>query len=320
MSKKRGNWATRIFILVGAIGFLSFAVVPVVTGIIETQQAADRGATVAAQPTEQDNRADLEAQERGYELVLQREPENETAMLGLLQVRMQLNDIPGTVEPLEKLAELHPDESRYAVLLAQVKRQAGDSEGAAQTYRSLLTTEPGNVDALQGLVDLLLDEGRPEAAIGLLEDTLKSAPQANRVESNSVDVTSVRLLLGSVYASENRFSEALTVYDNTIKDDDKDFRPLLAKAIVLQQQGNLEEAKPLFEKALTLAPAESKDAIQARIEQIDLPNSAVPLEEEVGEDSTNLDTDLENPNLESPNLESLEEEEAPALEDAPAVE
>ena len=279
MLKKRGSWVTRIFLLVGAIGFLSFAVVPVITGVLETPQVSNSGTTVAAQPNNEANLENLKAQEKGYELVLQREPENETAMLGLLQVRMQLNDIPGTVEPLEKLAELHPNESRYAVLLAQVKRQAGDNEGAAQTYRTLLTAEPGNIDALQGLVDLLLDEERPEAAIGLLEDTLKSAPQANQVESNSIDVTSVRLLLGSVYASEDRYGEAMTVYDNTIKDDEKDFRPLLAKAIVLQKQGNLEEAKPLLDKALTLAPAESKDAIQARIEQLDLPNSAIPTEE-----------------------------------------
>ena len=280
MLKKRGSWVTRIFLLVGAIGFLSFAVVPVITGVLETPQVSNSGATVAAQPNSEANLENLKAQEKGYELVLQREPENETAMLGLLQVRMQLNDIPGTVEPLEKLAELHPNESRYAVLLAQVKRQAGDNEGAAQTYRTLLTAEPGNIDALQGLVDLLLDEERPEAAIGLLEDTLKSAPQANQVESNSIDVTSVRLLLGSVYASEDRYGEAMTVYDNTINDDEKDFRPLLAKAIVLQKQGNLEEAKPLLEKALSLAPAESKDAIQARIEQLDLPNSAIPAEGE----------------------------------------
>lgn len=279
MLKKRGSWVTRIFLLVGAIGFLSFAVVPVITGVLETPQVSNSSTTVAAQPNNEANLENLKAQEKGYELVLQREPENETAMLGLLQVRMQLNDIPGTVEPLEKLAELHPNESRYAVLLAQVKRQAGDNEGAAQTYRTLLTAEPGNIDALQGLVDLLLDEERPEAAIGLLEDTLKSAPQANQVESNSIDVTSVRLLLGSVYASEDRYGEAMTVYDNTIKDDEKDFRPLLAKAIVLQKQGNLEEAKPLLDKALTLAPAESKDAIQARIEQLDLPNSAIPTEE-----------------------------------------
>ena len=215
MLKKRGSWVTRIFLLVGAIGFLSFAVVPVITGVLETPQVSNSGATVAAQPNSEANLENLKAQEKGYELVLQREPENETAMLGLLQVRMQLNDIPGTVEPLEKLAELHPNESRYAVLLAQVKRQAGDNEGAAQTYRTLLTAEPGNIDALQGLVDLLLDEERPEAAIGLLEDTLKSAPQANQVESNSIDVTSVRLLLGSVYASEDRYGEAMTVYDNT---------------------------------------------------------------------------------------------------------
>ncbi len=42
----------------------------------------------------------------------------------------------------------------------------------------------------------------------------------------------------------------------------QDFRPVLAKAILLKEQGKINEAKPLFDSALTLAPAQYKDEIK----------------------------------------------------------
>ena len=50
-------------------------------------------------------------------------------------------------------------------------------------------------------------------------------------------------------------------YDQAIKKDPKDFRPVLAKAMLLKEQGKITEAKPLFDSAVALAPAQYKDEI-----------------------------------------------------------
>ncbi len=125
-------------------------------------------------------------------------------------------------------------------------------------------------------MNLLLLESRPEAAIGLLEDTLKTAPQANQIQPGSIDVVSVQVILGQVYADQQRYEEAIAVYDEAMKSEPEDFRPIYAKAIVWQNQGKLAEAKPLFETAAQLAPPQYRDQIQQQAQQVPLAVPATP--------------------------------------------
>ncbi|MGC9504246.1 tetratricopeptide repeat protein [Baaleninema sp.] len=271
MSKKRSGWITRIMLSIGLVAFLGFSLFPLLTGVLEARQPSQ---TPSPSPTSAANASsedDLSAQARGYELVLQREPDNETALRGLIDVRRQQGDIEGAIEPLERLAELNPDEPRYTILLAQTKQYLGNREGAAETYRNLLTREPGNVQALQGLVDLLLQEDRPEAAVGVIEETLQLAPQANQDRADNIDVVSVQLLLGQVYAYQGRNEDALNVYENLIKEHSEDFRPLVGKALLLEQSGKVDEAKATLNTALNVAPPQHKDRIQILIDQLNEP-------------------------------------------------
>lgn len=76
--------------------------------------------------TAQFKQSQLAANERGYELVLQREPGNEVALRGLVDTRLQMNDAEGAKEALAKLIKLHPQQKEYKVLLAQVKQRVGE--------------------------------------------------------------------------------------------------------------------------------------------------------------------------------------------------
>ncbi len=262
MSEKRNRWIVSVVMGLAFLAFVGISVAPLLSGFF---QAGPSTATNSPAPTTNASpaarKAELEAQAKGYELVLQREPENPTALRGLLEARLALNDVRGAIAPLEKLVKLNPNESLYAVLLAQAKQQTGDHEGAAQTYREVLKTKPGDTNALSGLVVLLVQQNRPEAAISLLQDTLKTATQANQVQPNSIDVATVQMLLSDVYVSQKRYDEAVAIYDEVAKVNKQDFRPVVGKAMVLKQQGKVEEAKSLFTKAAELAPAKYKDQI-----------------------------------------------------------
>jgi Flp pilus assembly protein TadD len=259
VAEKRNNrWFIIIISGIAAIALIGVPLAASLSGIISPQPASSP--TASASPTE--SKEELEKTAVGYQAVLQREPNNQTALRGLVDVRIQQRDIKGAIAPLEKLAELNPTEADYGILLAQAKQQIQDREGAAEAYRKILTAQPGNAKALNGLVALLLEQQRPEAAVGVLQDALKTADEANKLKPGSVDVIAVQMLLGQVYATQSRFDEALEVFDKASAIDRQDYRPIVGKALVLQDQGKDAEAKPLFVSAEALAPAQFKDRIK----------------------------------------------------------
>ncbi|MGM3305874.1 tetratricopeptide repeat protein [Anabaena sp. WFMT] len=272
MSQPRNRWIVQVVLVIAVVAFVGVSLLPIIGALNDPQQSGQNTTSNPTSSPSSDQKSQLADAVRGYELVLQKEPENQTALKGLVEARLQLlsqkgrgevkpADIQAVIDPLEKLAKLNPQQSEYGVLLAQAKQQIGDKEGAAQSYRSILATKPGDLKALQGMVNLQISEKRPEAAIGLLQETLSNATQANTIQPGSVDVVAVQVLLGSVYAFQKNEPQAISVYDQAIKKDPKDFRPVLAKAMLLKDQGKVDEAKPLFEDATALAPAQYKDEI-----------------------------------------------------------
>ncbi len=252
---KRNRWLPRIVLAFASIALIGVSIFP----YLNTPKDVPSNVNAAASPDAQ--RKQFEDQVRGYESVLQREPENPNALRGIVDAKRGLNDIAGTIAPLEKLVKLNPTVPDYAILLARTKQYLKDNEGAIQVYRDALKTQPGDLQVLGQLSQLLVEQKRPEAAIGLLQDTLRDAPKLNQATPGAVDVTAVEVLLGRAFANQKRFDEAVRMFDNAIKTKPTDFQAYLGKGLTLQEQGKKDEAKALFDKALLVAPPEVKDQI-----------------------------------------------------------
>jgi tetratricopeptide (TPR) repeat protein len=255
--QKRSRWVYVSLILM-LLALISFSVLPLVSSIAQENQASNQKSLDSQTALSQAQKA-LETKALGYQLVLEREPENQNALQKLLEVRLQQNDIKGAIEPLEKLAQLNPQQSDYTILLAQAKQQSGDYEGAIAAYRSILASQPRDIQALKGITDLFIAQNRGTEAVSLVQ---KAIAQTAKDKSASTQTTSLQLLLGEVYIEQERYPEALAIYEQAIKSDAQDFRPLLAKALILQKQGKATEAKPIFEEAVSLAPVQFKDQIK----------------------------------------------------------
>ena len=113
----RSDRIKQIFALVSMVGFGGSAIFGMVSLFGSGLSSPHQQKPTAAVSQE----SLLAAQERGYETVLQREPQNQTALEGLANVRLQMNNQVGAIDPLEKLVKLNPDRADYKQLLGQAK-------------------------------------------------------------------------------------------------------------------------------------------------------------------------------------------------------
>jgi len=256
---KRSPWVyLGLFLMIGAL--LIFSIAPLVSSIVQQSRTDNAAAT----PLDANSRR-LEAEALGYELVLEREPDNVNALQGLLENRLRQGNLKDAIAPLERLSQLIPEQIEYTLLLAQTKQQLQDYEGASNIYRNLLASNPLDIRTLKGLADLFILQKRDAEAIQTVQNAITQAIKlrgSDPSEENSANVTSVQLLLGEIYLQQNRVNEAIALYDNTTQMNPNDFRPILAKAIVLNQQGQTKAAEPIFQQALLLAPTQYKETIK----------------------------------------------------------
>ncbi len=266
MKKKRNRW---IYLVLGVMLFslITVSALPLVGSVVEGQQFAKNPHNEVITLSQQEL-TKLEAEASGYEKVLSREPNNDTALNGLLKIRLQQKDIEAAIAPLRQLAKLHPEQTEYITLLAQAKQQIADYEGAAAAYNQVLAEHPGDLYALGGITNLYLIQELPERAIALLKKTIKLATTDDSPTATAIDREAVELMLGELYSNQERYGEAIALYDELAKADQDDFRPILAKALVLEKKGDLKAAQPVLEKAYVAAPEKYKDQIGDEMERI----------------------------------------------------
>ncbi|MGK7941729.1 MAG: tetratricopeptide repeat protein [Crocosphaera sp.] len=271
---KHRRWIYAALILM-LLALLSFSILPILSSIVQASQS-NQVSVVTPETTRLENEA------LGYQLVLEREPDNENALLGLLETRLRQGDLEAAIAPLKRLAQLNPQQTDYGILLAQSQQQLKNYKGAIKTYQEIIAANPGEMRALKGMVDLFMQQNRSQDAISLVQNTLNQAikEQSNESGSESVfNLTSLQLLLGEIYSEQKRYEDALIIYNQAIKGDKNDFRPILAKAILFREQGKEKEAQTLFKEAILKAPVQYKE----QLKDISLQSPKVDKKSETGD-------------------------------------
>ncbi|NES06957.1 MAG: tetratricopeptide repeat protein [Okeania sp. SIO2F4] len=115
--QQRSKTLRKIMSLVGCVSFGGTALFGIANMFKSGFQESPQVETAAVVSVEEQ----LQKRARGYESVLEREPENVTALEGLVKVRLEMGDRKGAIAPLEKLVGLYPERGDYKVVLEQMR-------------------------------------------------------------------------------------------------------------------------------------------------------------------------------------------------------
>ncbi|MEH2069203.1 MAG: tetratricopeptide repeat protein [Nostoc sp.] len=114
---KRSKQIERRKRLVTYISIMSFSGSMLFGAVNTLQQAWQRPQHSVVNTVENE----FQKQVKGYELVLQREPNNQLALEKLSLLRLRMKDTKGAIALLEKLVKLHPNRQDYKTVLDNVK-------------------------------------------------------------------------------------------------------------------------------------------------------------------------------------------------------
>jgi tetratricopeptide (TPR) repeat protein len=195
--------------------------------------------------------------------VLEREPANPRALLGLGQVASDRDDLAASLENLQRSANGAPRVKATHLLLAEVHQRRGDTVAAAaerrlaaglpdaaswpDPYREVVEgvrSEPARI----GQARMLRQQGRNPEALTVLQGALRDYPEAYRVR---LELGRVNLSLGDANAAEQAYREAVR-----LKPDSAEAH--FEWGMALRTQGDVVAAAARFRHALQLKPRDGE--------------------------------------------------------------
>ncbi len=198
--------------------------------------------------------------------------------LGDLTAGVGQSEVAGkAIEQYKEIHRLDPSDTESALWLTRLYRLRNEHDKAEAVLRGILKDDPENEQAVEQLTQLLLDEGKSADAVALLEgmnsrtpsatllDLLgdaytqtKDLPKAEQAYRKAVDLDPSELShlrgLGQTLMAEEKFSDALTVYQKLadLMPDDADIYLRIAQ--IYRQMHQLDRAEESLLKARQYAP------------------------------------------------------------------
>ncbi|GAQ86291.1 hypothetical protein KFL_002800210 [Klebsormidium nitens] len=259
-------WVKAVSIAGALILLGSFALSDLVLQNLGFRDKQTPSAEVQELPKEEKER--LQKQAESFEATLRQQPEDATALEGAGVSYAEMGEYKKAAEYLNTLVKARPSDVEALRLLAEVKFAAQDFSGAAYEYRRAIRASPReSLGLLKGLADALVNDKRPNEAVGEIlnaRERIRSGKETSAGASDAeerIDPVQVELLLAKAYQAWNKTADALSVYDGVIADHLDDFRPYLAKGLLLKQQKQEGEAERNLVKARFLAPEAGKQLI-----------------------------------------------------------
>lgn len=201
---------------------------------------------------------------------------HEDRQLGAMAAReLYLDDQPrAALERIDRLMDQakQADDERLEVFLGNLRAAVlvdlGRDEEALSQYRALLDLDPDNAELVRGVARQLLDEGRRDEAIEVLEGFIARHPDSEGADPQRRQaVEAARLSLALLYVEGERWGRARNTLEPLLEASDEGTRVAgaLTLAEVLTRSGKPGKALELLEERAETPSAPALLAKQAEI-------------------------------------------------------
>ncbi|KAL6192378.1 hypothetical protein ACLB2K_033468 [Fragaria x ananassa] len=172
------------------------------------------------------------------------------ALKSLLQQKLESGEDDEALKILQRLAEAQPAVTEWKFLTARLLSEMGETGSARQVFEEILETNPLSFEALFENALLMDRSGEGHAVIRRLEEALRVAEEENKVK----EARDVKLIMAQIQFLQKNVEDALSSYNELVKEDPKDFRPYFCRGMIYSLLERNDEAKEQFEKYRQLSP------------------------------------------------------------------
>ncbi|HTS18291.1 MAG TPA: tetratricopeptide repeat protein [Verrucomicrobiae bacterium] len=199
-------------------------------------------------------RGDLDDALEHYSRVVQYDPHNTALAIRIGQIYATKHDITNAVSVLQSALQSNPDDAELAYWLGFVYRSDNQNDNAAVAFHTAVKSQPSNLNALGGLLEILI-----------LQDSEKEAIRAlDRAFRQNIEAGSYWSRLGDFYAIVHRQKPTWSLkidrkriqqcYEKALKFDPGDTDVELRLADAYTDNGDYQKSADLYAKLLAANP------------------------------------------------------------------
>jgi Flp pilus assembly protein TadD len=179
---------------------------------------------------------------------------------------------------LAELLKQYPNSPTVLNLVAAQHAVAGRKEAAREAYAKAGAMAPGDLEALNGLIEMSFSTGRQKDAIRVAEEALQRNPptaslytvaartyrtagdltKAEALLRKAIDLDPAQLqaygLLGRLYISQNRLGDARAQYAELVAKNPRSVAASTMLGMLMEAQRDLPAAEAQYQKTLNLDP------------------------------------------------------------------
>src|SRR5580700_2033341 len=185
--------------------------------------------------------------------ILKRDPNDAPTRRLLARIYLRsLGDLNGNgqsevaaraIEQYKEIYRLEPTDTESALWLARLYRLRNEHDKAEEVLRGILKNEPDDEAAIEQLTQLLLDEGKSPEAVALLEGMTSHTPSPVLLD-----------LLGDAYTQTKDLAKAEQTYRKAAELDPGELNHLRGLGQTLMAEEKYADALPVYQKLIDLMP------------------------------------------------------------------